>query len=203
MTLVHWPRRFRTECLARCLRRAKISLLIVARETLPTTGQADALREIGSDSGRHDGSVRYLFLLTEEDPLVQLSSDEETQRPGSDLEPTVFEKDGRGLDSTPNRVKESPKSAGFSDFISEFKNQHVAWPRLSGTMDDQTIRDVAAAAPHDENSTATSELEDEEDSPGEEDVTEKRAIPSLQGTADRQKEAQDWTWQAERGDGHR
>ena len=57
----------------------------------------------------------------EEDPPVYHSSDEETQGLSSNLKPTIFKKGGRGLDSTPNRVKESPKIAGFSDFMSEFK----------------------------------------------------------------------------------
>jgi SWI/SNF-related matrix-associated actin-dependent regulator 1 of chromatin subfamily A len=59
----------------------------------------------------------------EEDPPVHYSSDEETQ--GISLKPTNFKKGDRGLNSTPNRsspvVKESPKIAGFSDLMSEFK----------------------------------------------------------------------------------
>ena len=56
----------------------------------------------------------------EEDPPVHHSSDEETQGLSSNLKPTIFKKGGRGLDSTPNRVKESPKVSGFSNLMSEF-----------------------------------------------------------------------------------
>ena len=70
----------------------------------------------------------------EEDPPVHYSSDEETQGLSSNLKPTNFKKGDRNLNSTPNRnsqvlneyrsspvVKESPKIAGFSELLSEFK----------------------------------------------------------------------------------
>lgn len=47
---------------------------------------------------------------SDEDPPVHLDSDEEeTQGASGNIRPTNFTKGGRGLDSSPNRVKESPR----------------------------------------------------------------------------------------------
>lgn len=65
----------------------------------------------------------------EEDPPVHHSSDEETQGLKSNIKPTNFVKNGRGLDSSPNRIKESPRAPTaaptgfFSSLMSQFEHK--------------------------------------------------------------------------------
>lgn len=48
---------------------------------------------------------------SDDDAPSQRSDDEETQGLSSNIKPTNFKRAGRGLDSSPNRVKESPRAA--------------------------------------------------------------------------------------------
>lgn len=54
-------------------------------------------------------------------PIQRYDSDDESQPMRSMIKPTEFTKGGRGLDSSPNRVQESPrKSQSFKDSVSQF-----------------------------------------------------------------------------------
>lgn len=78
------------------------------------------------------------------DPPIDLSSDDETQPMRSIIRPTEFTRGGRNLDSSPNRVRESPKMNAASNF-KNITSQFAYDPSASSTASRQNYGDMASA----------------------------------------------------------